>query len=383
MAQLAVYIHWPYCLNKCPYCDFNSHVAETIDHAVWQRSYGREIAYWADRIGPANVTSVFFGGGTPSLMAPDSVAACLQAVASAWDLADDAEITLEANPTSVETGKLAAFRAAGVNRLSLGVQALNGAALNFLGRQHDVAETRVAIETAAQLFDHWSMDLIYARPDQTVADWISELEDALTYEPEHISAYQLTIEKGTPFFADHRAGVFELPEEEAGAAFYDETNARLQDAGLARYEISNYARPGAESQHNLAYWFARDYVGIGPGAHGRLMLNGAVRATRQIAAPAGWLDAVQRDGHGTQEEAMLDVLQLRDEVAMMGLRLSTGIDKAAFAARVGIPFERAFSQTRLLSLQAEGLLAIDAHSARATAQGLVRLNSLLVYLLSR
>ena len=369
MDPLAVYIHWPFCLNKCPYCDFNSHVAATIDHAAWRDAYSAEITHFAARTGRRKIQSVFFGGGTPSLMAPATVASCLAALAAHWSLDGDVEITLEANPTSVEAAKLRDFAAAGINRLSLGVQSLDAASLAFLGRQHGLAETRAAIETAVATFANWSMDLIYARPGQTAAAWRTELDDALAYGPSHLSAYQLTIEKGTPFFTDQRMGAFALPEDALGASLFEQTNTHLTDAGLPPYEISNY---GASCRHNLAYWRYRDYAGIGPGAHGRLTLDGATHATRQIAAPENWRAQVATAGHGTQADTVLGFHEIRDETVMMGLRLTEGIPHA------GLDLD----PTRLAALADEGLLTIDATHIRATREGRARLNALLAHLLA-
>lgn len=381
MDDLAVYIHWPFCLDKCPYCDFNSHVADTIDHDAWRHAYGQEISYWAIRTGERKVKSIFFGGGTPSLMEPETVGACLAAVGVHWAIDSDVEVTLEANPTSVEADKLAAFRDAGVNRLSLGVQALDTEALAFLDRRHALAETRAAIETAAATFPNWSMDMIYCRPDQSVDDWLTELDDALSYAPSHLSAYQLTIEKGTRFYTEHKSGAFVLPDEGIQADLYEATNARLEAAGLSRYEVSNHARPGRRSLHNLAYWRGREYVGIGPGAHGRPVLKGKVHASRQIASPQGWRAAVEQNGHATQEDVALDVRALRNETAMMGLRLVDGIRKAEFAARTGLAFDEAFCDGCLPALQAEGLLIVDDETVRPTTAGLARLNAVLRFLL--
>jgi oxygen-independent coproporphyrinogen-3 oxidase len=388
VTRLAVYVHWPFCRKKCPYCDFNSHVADDIDHARWRQAYRQELSYWADRLedggAKKTVSSIFFGGGTPSLMEPQTAAVVIDAVADRWGLDDGVEITLEANPTSVEAARLSDFKSVGINRLSLGVQGLDDGALTFLGRQHDVMETRAAIDVAANCFDRWSMDLIYARPGQTVAAWMAELDDALEYGPDHMSAYQLTIEKGTPFYADHRAGLFRLPgddlNDDLGAELYEQTGARLAEAGLQRYEISNYAGPGAQSRHNLSYWRAQDYVGIGPGAHGRLAMGDHVYATRQIAAPDGWLSAVASAGHGTQDDRPLDRADLCIEAAMMGLRLAEGIELAAFKVRTGIGFADAFGAGPISALKDEGLIVERSGRVHATDQGLARLNALLGFL---
>ena len=382
MDELAVYVHWPFCLAKCPYCDFNSHVAETVDQPDWVRAYTREISHTAGRTGPRRVGSVFFGGGTPSLMEPQTVTGILTAIGEHWDLPADAEVTLEANPTSVEAARLTDFAAAGVNRLSLGVQSLDATALTFLGRRHSVGETRAAIEAAAGIFARWSIDLIYGLPDQTLAAWTDALGQALRYAPGHVSAYQLTIERGTPFFAAQRGGDFILPGDETGADLYEATGEILAAAGLERYEISNYATPGEQCRHNLATWRYRDYAGIGPGAHGRLTLDATIHATRAIAAPAGWLAAVDEHGHGGQADEALDTKTVRDEFTMMGLRLADGFSRAAFADRVGRDFCDAFGPDIVAALVEAHLLIVEETGVRATAEGLVRLNGLLGRLLS-
>ncbi|MBL8665802.1 MAG: coproporphyrinogen III oxidase, partial [Candidatus Odyssella sp.] len=271
----ALYVHWPFCLSKCPYCDFNSHVRERVEEARWQRAYLAELERAAAETPGRVVTSVFFGGGTPSLMPPETAAAILARIRALWPVAPDAEITLEANPGAAEAARFRAFRAAGVNRLSIGVQALDDAALKFLGRRHVAAEALAAVERAAGIFPRYSFDLIYARPGQSVAAWREELARALRFAGDHLSVYQLTIEPGTAFHTAHARGDFALPDEDTAADLYEATRDLLGAAGLAAYEISNHARPGGESRHNLAYWRYADYAGIGPGAHGRLTLGDA------------------------------------------------------------------------------------------------------------
>ncbi len=287
----AVYVHWPFCKAKCPYCDFNSHVRAAIDQAAWQRALLAELDHYADRTPGRTVSSVFFGGGTPSLMAPATAAALIERIGQRWVLAGDAEITLEANPTSVEAERFRDFRAAGVNRASLGVQALDPAALTFLGRGHSVGEAIAAIALARRQFPRFSFDLIYARPGQEPAQWDAELKQALSLAGDHLSLYQLTIEKGTAFHTAHARGDFAIPDDDRAGMLYELTQLRLNEAGLPSYEISNHARPGGESRHNLVYWRYGDYVGIGPGAHGRLTLGGAKVATRQLRLPETWLAA--------------------------------------------------------------------------------------------
>ncbi len=378
---LALYIHWPFCLSKCPYCDFNSHVAAGIDHGRWCAALLRELDHAADTLPGRTVTSVFFGGGTPSLMAPATAAALLDRVAQRWSV-DDAEITLEANPTSVEAGRLADFRAAGVNRVSLGVQALDDEALKFLGRGHDAREAVAAVELAARLFPRWSIDLIYARPGQNVAAWRAELTRALDLVGDHVSVYQLTIERGTPFFAAHRDGVFDLPDEDNARALYDETQAVLSEAGLPAYEISNHARRGSESRHNLAYWRYRDYAGVGPGAHGRVTVGGALYATERLRAPEAWLATVEADGHGTRVNEAIGPARRAEEMLMMGLRLNEGVARAAFEARAGQPLDDALDREATARLANAGLIENDATGLRLTAAGRPVLDAILAALIA-
>ena len=281
-----IYIHWPFCKAKCPYCDFNSHVRERIEEDVWRGSYLKELAHFAAMVPGRSVTSIFFGGGTPSLMNPKTAETVIDAVSRHWRVANDIEITLEANPTSVEAGKLRDFRAGGINRVSLGIQALDDRDLKFLGRQHNQTEALAALDLAANTFDRFTFDLIYARPGQTPDSWARELDRAMTFAADHLSLYQLTIETGTVFEQAYARGDFVLPDEDVQAELYEMTAERLGVAGLAPYEISNYAKPGSESRHNLTYWRYGDYVGIGPGAHGRLALDGKKIATRQHRASA-------------------------------------------------------------------------------------------------
>lgn len=379
--SLAVYVHWPFCRSKCPYCDFNSHVSAGIDHARWRAALLREIDHYADRTPGRIVTSVFFGGGTPSLMEPATAASVIEHIGKRWRLDAGVEITLEANPTSVEAALLAGFRSAGVNRVSLGVQALNDADLKFLGREHSAREALEAVDIAARLFDRFSFDLIYARPGQTVAAWESELRQALSHAVGHISAYQLTIEEGTPFHLRHARGEFRIPDEDTGAALYEATQAVLEQAGLPSYEISNHARPGEESRHNLAYWRYADYAGIGPGAHGRLTLGGGKIATRQHRAPQIWLERVERDGHATQAELPVSVEERLTEMLMMGLRTVEGVPSDRFIRETGREMRGALDPARLDRLVTGGFLIADEAGLRATAEGRQRLNALLPALL--
>jgi putative oxygen-independent coproporphyrinogen III oxidase len=382
MEPLALYVHWPFCLAKCPYCDFNSHVRERIPQARFIAALRAELAWEAARLGRRPLASVFFGGGTPSLMDPDGVAALLGDARRLFDPAPGLEVTLEANPTSVEpksakAGKLAAFRAAGVNRLSLGVQALDDASLRFLGREHSAAEALAALELARALFPRLSFDLIYARPGQTLPAWQAELDRALALAADHLSLYQLTIEPGTRFEALHRSGALVLPDPDLAAQLYEATADSAARRGLLPYEVSNYALPGAESRHNLAYWRYADYAGIGPGAHGRVTIGDHLLATRRHRAPEPWAERVERQGHGTTAEDPVPPVDRAREMLLMGLRLTEGVDRARFAARTGIALDDAIDQDTLRAALDEGYLATDDAGVRATHEGRLRLDALL------
>ncbi len=379
-----LYVHWPFCLAKCPYCDFNSHVREGVDHAAWRDALLAEMnhAWGSESPGPGPLTSIFFGGGTPSLMEPATVAAIIGRAGEVWGLAPGAEITLEANPTSVEAGRLAGFRDAGVNRVSLGVQALDDRALVALGRKHGADEALAAVRLAARLFDRYSFDLIYARPDQTVTAWRDELKRAIGEAGDHLSVYQLTIEPGTAFHTMHARGALATPGEDDAAALYEVTQDILADAGLPAYEISNHAAPGAESRHNLTYWRYGDYLGIGPGAHGRTTRSGETTAWRRQRAPDRWLRDVAASGHGTAEALAVTADERLTETLMMGLRLTGGVARRDFLDIAGLDFESALPAARLADLCGEGLLTLDAAGLRATAAGRQRLNAVLAHLLA-
>ncbi len=369
---LAVYIHWPFCGQKCPYCDFNSHVRHGgWDEAAYLAAYVTELSSAAQRIvAPASVSSVFFGGGTPSLMKASTVAALIEAVARTFPMATDCEITLEANPSSVEADRFRDYRAAGVNRVSLGVQSLDDAQLKRLGRLHDVAEALAAIDIAQRTFDRVSFDLIYARPGQTEADWDAELQRALALAAGHLSLYQLTIEDGTPFAALHRSGKLIVPDPELADRLYALTQDMTDAAGLPAYEISNHARPGEESRHNLTYWRYGAYVGIGPGAHGRELrpdARGVARfATSTERNPERWLAQVRAKGHGLVEDLALSREEQADELLLMGLRLGEGVDLARLAAIGGVRP----SDTVIERLTALGMLEpVRGPSLRATRRG--------------
>jgi putative oxygen-independent coproporphyrinogen III oxidase len=377
---LAVYIHWPFCRSKCPYCDFNSHVRDRVDAARWQRALLADLDHHAELAPGREVGSVFFGGGTPSLMPPETVAALLGRVRARWTVTSDIEVTLEANPNSAEAARFQAFASAGVNRLSLGVQALDPAALRMLGRAHDRGEAIDAIEHARASFARFSFDLIYARPGQSLAAWRRELDEALTLAGDHLSLYQLTIEPGTAFATLERRGELVIPAEEDAAALYEMTQEQLAAQGLPAYEISNHARPGSECRHNLAYWRYQDYVGIGPGAHGRLTVGDVKYATRQARLPERWLAAVEEAGTGTEEMAAIDRDDAVEEMLMMGLRLTEGVARARLEGAAGRDAEAIFGDN-LASLVEGGFLTLDKDRLAATAAGRQRLNAVLAALL--
>jgi len=386
LPRLGLYVHWPFCVAKCPYCDFNSHVRAAIDQPDWRAAYLQALETEAARLDRQGATrklaSIFFGGGTPSLMEPATTAAIIAAAERLFGFEGGIEITLEANPNSAEAARFAGFRSAGVNRVSLGVQAFDDASLKFLGRAHDAAEARAAIETALKNFPRMSFDLIYARPDQTLADWRRELDLALAYGTSHLSLYQLTIEKGTPFFAAYKRGEFVLPNEDHAAALFEMTQARLGAAGLAAYEISNHARPGEESRHNLIYWRSDDYIGIGPGAHGRLTFGGQTFATLRKHKPEDWLAQLGKDGLGIMEETAVSPRERLSEMLMMGLRLTEPIPRARFLRIAGQEPEQALDQRRLQRLIDGGFLTLDTQGLASTGEGRQRLNAVLGELLT-
>ena len=379
---LALYVHWPFCLSRCPYCDFNAHVRETIDQTRWRDALLAELFYWANQTSGRTLTSIFFGGGTPSLMDPTTTGAVIDSAAKHWSFAYDIEITLEANPTSIEAAKFTDLRAAGVNRVSIGVQALNNDSLKFLGRGHDRDQALAALKLAEQTFPRFSFDLIYARPGQTISSWTNELKEALSLAGDHLSLYQLTIEKGTPFFADERAGAFVLPEEDNAAELFDVTQEICDQHGMPAYEISNHARPGSECRHNITYWEGGDYVGAGPGAHGRLTINNTVHATEQIPGPENWLEEVEASGHATRNRIAIDADGRVEEIFMMGLRLTNGLSRDVFWARTGMELEDALEPRRLRPLLAANYLILDSAGLRTTSEGRLRLNAILAALLT-
>ncbi len=352
-----VYVHWPFCLSKCPYCDFNSHVRHTgIDEARYVRAFAAEIAMTAERTGARTVSSIFMGGGTPSLMKPETVGAILDTIGQHWSVAPDVEVTLEANPTSVEATRFRGYRAAGVNRVSLGVQALDDASLQALGRLHTAQEALDAVKVARTAFERYSFDLIYARPGQTPDAWRAELARAIDEAAEHLSLYQLTIEQDTPFAALHAAGKLVTPDDDLARALYDVTQEIAAARGLPAYEISNHARAGAECRHNLVYWRYHEYAGIGPGAHGRLVVDGRRRATSTEKRPETWLMRVEASGHGLVEDETLTRAEQADEFLLMGLRLAEGIDPQRYAALADHPLDEA----RIATLRSEGFVESTA-----------------------
>ncbi|MDQ7249149.1 radical SAM family heme chaperone HemW [Dongia sedimenti] len=377
-----IYVHWPFCRAKCPYCDFNSHVREAIDQRRWRDALLKELSHYAAQTPGRTVTSLFFGGGTPSLMEPETAAAVIDTVRTHWTTAPNLEITLEANPTSVEIGRFRAFSDAGVNRVSIGVQALDDAVLQFLGRQHSAGEAIRALEIGRATFPRLSFDLIYARPGQSLEAWQSELAAALDLANSHISLYQLTIEPGTAFEQRVARGDFQVLPEEEQAVLFDWTAARLERAGMPAYEISNHARPGEESRHNLTYWRYGDYVGIGPGAHGRLTLDGRKLATRQHRAPEAWLEAVERAGHATRQRDEVESAARLQELVMMGLRLAEGIPAARFVAETGFDIEGALDAQRLKRMTEGGFLTLENDRLTATSEGRTRLDAVLGALLA-
>jgi putative oxygen-independent coproporphyrinogen III oxidase len=368
-----VYVHWPFCAAKCPYCDFNSHVRhQPPDEPRFAAAMARELSHFAERTAGETVTSIFFGGGTPSLMQARTVETILDAIAKLWPVAPDAEVTLEANPGSAEADRFRGYRAAGVNRLSLGVQSLDDRALKSLGRIHDAAEARRAVGLARDIFPRLSFDLIYARPGETVQAWRAELEAAIAMAADHLSLYQLTIEEGTPFERLHAAGKLVVPDPERAAELYSLTQEVTEAHGLPAYEISNHAAPNAESRHNLTYWRYRDYVGAGPGAHGRLTAAGMRRATMTERHPERWLQLVETQGHGLTADDALSLEECADEMLLMGLRLVEGIEVGRYAAISG----RRFSETRLASLQEYGFVEPCGEGRlRATRDGCLVLDS--------
>ena len=370
---IALYVHWPFCVSKCPYCDFNSHVRASIDSDAWRAALLSDLAHEAALNGGRRLSSIFFGGGTPSLMPPDIVGALIDAATRHWRPTGDIEITLEANPSSVEAARFADLAAAGVNRVSLGLQSLENEALHFLGRAHDVREGLAALEVAQSTFGRVNFDLIYARPGQSLADWESELARGLSFGTDHLSLYQLTIEPGTRFATLVAQGKLNPADPDHAADLYEQTQAMTAAAGIPAYEISNHARPGQESRHNLTYWRYGDYVGVGPGAHGRR--DGL--ATLRHRKPENWMTAVERNGHGLQGEEPLDGRDRAREALLMGLRLAEGVDLDRIARLSGLPVEMLVDRDAVARIAGHGMIRQDGQRLRVDPAGMLLLDAIL------
>ena len=378
-----IYIHWPFCAAKCPYCDFNSHVSKKVEQKQWLKGYLSEIQRVRNAVGPRLVNSVFFGGGTPSLMDPEVVEAVIGAIKSSFPISNQLEVTLEANPTSVEAGRFAAYQDAGVNRISMGIQALNDPDLRRLGRLHTAQEARLAFETARNIFARVSFDLIYARQYQTLAQWRAELSEALAMAVDHFSLYQLTVETGTAFGDRYKVGRLPgLPNNDLGADLYELTQSLCDAHNMPAYEVSNHAREGAECLHNLIYWRYGDYLGIGAGAHQRVLRDGRIQASRRHRAPEEWLRLVEAQGHAAVECETLSPQEVGREAMLMGLRLTEGIDPSRIEARAGLSFAEVIDPTMLTAcLEENYLLWSENNRLCATDEGLLRLDSMLPLLL--
>jgi oxygen-independent coproporphyrinogen-3 oxidase len=372
---LALYVHWPFCVSKCPYCDFNSHVRDTVDQQAWRDALLRDMAHEATRTGGGRLESIFFGGGTPSLMPPATIAAIIEQANRHWDFTPGIEITMEANPNSAEAARFADAAAAGVNRISIGLQALDDKALKFLGRAHGADEGLRAVDMAQTLFDRVSFDLIYALPGQSEVDWDADLTRALAMGTGHLSLYQLTIEPGTRFETMVRKGDFIPADPDHGATLFELTRDRTAQAGLPAYEVSNHARPGEESRHNLVYWRYGDYLGVGPGAHGRVLGS----ATRRHRKPENWMTALSAQGHGIEEETPLPADERVTEALMMGLRLAEGVDLVALGERLGAKV--AVNRRAASRLEAQGLVRMDGERLTVTPDGMLLLDGILAELL--
>jgi len=377
-------VHWPFCLSKCPYCDFNSHVVESVDHGEWRDGLLRELAYYAELTPGRRLSSIFFGGGTPSLMQPSTAAALINSALEQWETDQTLEITLEANPGAVDIARFAAFRTAGVTRMSIGVQSLDEDELVFLGRKHSAQDAVTAVKLAGQIFKSVSMDLIYALPGQSVAKWKSNLDAALRLSHDvgcdHLSAYQLTIEPNTPFHTAHAVGKLHIPDDDHSASLYELTQTVCNSAGLPGYEVSNHAAPGKECRHNMTYWRGGDYAGIGPGAHGRISIDGRVHAIRQIKAPGIWLKRVFSKGHGTHEDTVLSQQERIEELLLMGSRLAEGLNKARFYRYAGLALDAAVNKESLEMLSAEGFIQNTPEVLRVTSLGRLTLNTIIAAL---
>ena len=376
--SFGIYVHWPFCAKKCPYCDFNSHVRERVDEESWVEGILKELDWTARQQGNDRpiVETIFFGGGTPSLMSGVSVGRVLDKIARNWRMANEVEITLEANPASVDATRFADYRFAGVNRVSLGVQALNDKDLKTLGRLHDVAEAKAALALAQRIFSRVSLDLIYARPEQTEKQWREELREALSFGTDHLSLYQLTIEPGTAYALQYKAGTLVIPGEDLAVDLYETTQELTEAAGLPAYEISNHAREGQEARHNLLYWRYGEYAGVGPGAHGRLMQNGVRVATMAEKLPERWRERVADKGHGLVEQIAVENEDAAREHLLMNLRLREGLNLDSYRARWGMVPPRA----KILALEENGLVVLNGAQLSATPKGRLVLNSVIAEL---
>ena len=380
--DFGLYIHWPFCVSKCPYCDFNSHVKAAVDWQEWFAYLKAEIDFYDKRTWGRRLTSIFFGGGTPSLMPAVMIEGLIATAQKYWAFDQGIEITLEANPSSVESQKFADYRQSGINRLSIGIQSLNDRDLKFLGRHHDSRQAIQAIELAAKHFKKYSFDLIYALPHQTLGDWQQELNQAMSLAGSHLSLYQLTIEQGTVFEKNYKEGLWPMPDQELSADFYQWTNNFMKGKGFHHYEISNYAKPNAQCRHNLTYWRYQDYIGIGPGAHGRFKLNQQKYASFQLKIPETWQQYLLLHGHGTKDFYPLSPLERRTEAVLMGLRLEDGINVALAAHETGINLLVSLSDKALRELQAQQLLTVTTTKIQAIELGRLKLNALIDYLLT-
>ncbi len=374
--ELGLYIHWPFCESKCPYCDFNSHVRKSIDEAAWEQALLQELSYVGQQTKGRLLTSVFFGGGTPSLMPARTVQKLLEALGTYWTLDPNLEITLEGNPNSIEVSKYRDFKTAGINRVSVGIQSLRQDSLTFLGRLHNATEAKRALEITSTLFDRSSFDLIYALPNQTAEQWQKELEEALEFARGHLSLYQLIIEPGTAFYTRYQRGDFKLPSEEKSADLYDLTRDRVGQQGYEDYEVSNYAQAGHECRHNLLYWQYKDYVCIGPGAHGRVLLDGKKHAIKNYKAPETWLKKVKEHGHGQETSDLLTSNDQLIEHLLMGLRLKAGIHKESFDKMHGVSLDSILDPQKVTFLKGLGFIDENERHFQVTSSGLLRLNTI-------